>query len=292
MRLGAFNDDLHTDIAEASALAAELGLDGLAVRAVGGVNIAELDEDAVRAVSRAVRGHGLAVASIGSQFGRGLYLDDAEATRQGQAHLQRALRAAELCDTPLVRMFAGWLPGQESLPEWSRRPRYPECLERLVAVMAPAVAAAERQGVTLMVELEGATYVGTVAEARQFFDAMDSTALALCWDVCNGWWSGERTADGYAALGGLPVVDIQTKDVPATADDPAFPTFGRAVVGEGGVGYRWLLPAVVEAGYAGWITAERVHHPVKPEENPAARKATLDDIAALKSILAWDGVRA
>ncbi|MCW5951383.1 MAG: sugar phosphate isomerase/epimerase [Propionibacteriaceae bacterium] len=286
MRLGAFNDDLHTDIAEASVIAADLGLDGLAVRAVGGVNIADLDDAGVEYVYRSVRGHGLEVASIGSQFGRGLYLDDPDAISRGMAHLGRALRAAETCGTPLVRVFAGWLPGQEALPEWSRRPPYPECLERLVDVIAPAARAADRAGVTLMFELEGATYVGTVAETRQFFAALGSSAVALCWDVCNGWWSGESAAAGLAELGDLPVVDIQTKDVPAAAGAPLVPTFGRAVVGDGGVGYPWLLPAMIERGYDGWITAERVHHPVKPEENPEAHQATLADITALKSILA------
>lgn len=292
MKLGAFNDDLHTDIRHAAALAAERGLDGLAVRAVGGRNVADLDTAEVPAISRALAGQGLEVASIGSQFGRGLYVDDDTAQARATAHLQRAIRCAEICGTPLVRAFAGWLPGQEALTEWRRRPDGSGWVERVAAALYPGVRMAERAGVTLMFELEGASYAGTVDEARTIFDALGSASVALCWDVCNGWWSGEAPFDGLARLGDLPVVDVQTKDVPAEEGDPKVASLGRAVVGQGDIGYDRLLPELMRSGYDGWVTAERVHHPVKPEEDLEAQGATLADIAALQQILAPFGRRA
>lgn len=285
LKLGAFNDDLHTDFAQAALFAAECGLDGLSVRAVGGRNIASLTGGEVRAIKHAADAAGIEVASIGSQFGRGFHLDDDDAAGAALAHLETALSHADICGTQLVRAFAGWLRGQEALPEWRRRPSYPECLPLLVDRLTPAVRMAERQQAVLMFEIEGASYAGTIAEARLLLDALNSPAVAICWDVCNAWWSGEAPNTGLAAFETVPIVDIHTKDVPARADDPGVASFGRAVVGEGDVGYPHLLPEVIRRGYDGWITAERVHHPLKPEDHPEAQQATLADITALTTIV-------
>lgn len=285
IKLGAFNDDLHTVFSAAAKIAAECGVDGLAVRAVGGRNVADLETEEVRQISRDAKDHGIEIASIGSQFGRGFYLEDDDAATRAYDHLSRALRYADICGTPLVRAFGGWLRGQEPLAEWSRRPSYPEYLSKLVDRLTPAVRAAERAGAKLMFELEGASYVGTVAEAAAFFAAIRSDALALCWDVCNGWWSGELPLDGLRRLDSLPLADVHTKDVPALPNDSNVASFGRAVVGQGDIGYSRLLPELVRRGYAGYVTAERVHHPLKPEDNREAQNATLADINGLKAIL-------
>jgi sugar phosphate isomerase/epimerase len=284
-KLGAFNDDLHTQFVQAARMAAELNLDGLAVRAVAGRNIADLPEDEVRNIRRVADDHGLEIASIGSQFGRGFHFDDAEAGPRAEAHLGRALRYADICGTRLVRVFAGWLRGQEPLSEWQRRPPYPQSLDLLVEKLRPSVLAAEASGTLLMFELEGASYVGTVAEFAALRDALNSPAVALCWDVCNAWWSGERPADGLARIDGLPLVDVQTKEVLASEANPEVASFDRTTVGQGDIGYSTLLPELLRRGYGGYITAERVHHPVKPEEDPSAQQATLGDIAGLKKIL-------
>jgi sugar phosphate isomerase/epimerase len=285
VKLGAFNDDLHTDFLHAAQIAVEEGLDGLAVRNVRGRNIAELDTAEVTGIRRIADDHGIEIASIGSQFGRGLYLGDAAAQAQAEAHLARAIRYADICSTALVRGFAAWLPGQEPLTEWTRRPSFPDALSALVDALRPSVRMAEKAGVTLMFELEGASYVGTVSEAIELFAALDSPSVALCWDVCNGWWSGEEPLDGYARLGQVRVVDVQTKDVPADPEDPRRALLTRAVVGEGDVGYPDILPDLVKGGYSGYITAERVHHPVRPEDDPIAQASTLSDIRNLNRIL-------
>src|SRR4051794_29311532 len=139
-------------------MAAEQGLDGLAIRAVGGRNVADLDDAELPAIRRAADDHGLQVASIGSQFGRGLYVGDEDSQRRAMQHLVRAIRAAEVCGTSLVRAFAAWLPGQEPLTEWRRRPPYPQSVGPVVETLEPAVRLAERAGVTLMFELEGASF--------------------------------------------------------------------------------------------------------------------------------------
>jgi sugar phosphate isomerase/epimerase len=289
-KVGAFSDDLVSDFEAAARLGAEAGLDGLAVRYVGGRNISDLEADEVRLIKRQAEAHGLEIASVGSPYGREFYIDDDDAQRAAEELLQKMISYAGLLGSRLIRVFTLWLPGQAELPEWTRRPAYPDCLDRLADRLGPSVEMAERAGVTLMLELEGASYVGQVREARQLITRLGSPAVALCWDVCNGWWSGEAPwPDGFAEATQVPIVDVQTKDVPADPADPARPTFGRAVVGEGDVPYRQIIPALIEAGYDGWFTVERVYHPLKPEEHPALQRDALADIRNLQAIISSEG---
>lgn len=284
--LSAFSDDLHSEFAPAAMAARARGLDGIAIRNVSGVNVVELDEPSVTGIRKTSDAHGLRISCLGSQFGRGLYLDDEELRPAAMRLLEQAFVRAEILGTTSVRVFAPWLHGQEELPEWSRRPDLTAALPAVTDLLSPAVRLAERAGMTLMFELEGASYVGTVAEASALFASLDSDAVALCWDVCNAWWSGEQALDALDLALSLPVVDAQTKDALPRADDPSRPTFDRAIAGEGGVGYRTLIPALVAAGYDGWITIERVHHPLRPEDYPDLQRSTLADIDSIREILA------
>jgi sugar phosphate isomerase/epimerase len=289
-KIGVFTDDLASEFPLACELAVQAGVDALAVRNVGGRNVVEADQDEVRGIASLAKASGLEIASVGSQFGREFYLDSDTDQQRAEAIVQRALGHAEILDTPLVRIFALWLPGQEPLAEWQRRPNLEQVLDDLVSRLRPSVKLAERAGATLMIELEGASYAGTVGEARTLIEALDSPAVALCWDVCNGWWSGEDPWKvGYPEALELPIVDVQTKDVPARIDDPRQPSFGRAVVGQGDVGYPTIIPALIAAGYQGYFTVERVHHPHRPEQEPLLQQATLADIAELKAIVARAG---
>ncbi|VXC14578.1 hypothetical protein ARTHRO9AX_220079 [Arthrobacter sp. 9AX] len=285
-KLGSFSDDLHSQFEPAAQIAAAEGLDGVAIRNVGGRNIVDLPPEEVRRIGKYAREVGLEVASLGTQYGRGFYLDDADAQRHAESILAAAIGRAEILDTPNLRAFALWLPGQDDLSEWAHRPALEQSIDRLVQRLAPSIAMAERAGMTLMFELEGASFVGRVAEARYLFQALDSPAVALCWDVCNGWWSGENPLDGLAALQGLRTVDVQTKDVPALAGDASKASFGRAVVGSGDVPYDVIIPALIDSGYEGYFTVERVYHPQKPEDHPQLQQDTISDIHNLKRIAA------
>lgn len=137
-----------------------------------------------------------------------------------------------------------------------------------------------------MVELEGASYVGRCSEARAVVEAIDSPALAVCWDVCNGWWSGERPwPDGWRAIRGLPIADVQAKDVAADPYHPDRPTYTQIVLGDGDIPYDRIVAALAADGYSGWFTAERVYHPRKPEQEPQLRAGIRADIARLRRLV-------
>jgi sugar phosphate isomerase/epimerase len=282
--MAAISDDLCSEFEGAARVAADAGLDGLGVRHVGGTSVRDLSLDDVRGIRRIADAHGLAVAAVTSPFGRDLHLhsDDGPAVEM----LDRMIGCADVLGAPLIRVFAPWIAGKDALPEWWERPDLGGAMAEVTERMTRYARMAERAGVTLMLELEGASYVGQVAEARAVLEAVDSPALALCWDVCNGWWSGELPwEDGWPIARGLPIVDVQTKDVAATDDDPGRPTFRQVVLGDGDLPYDRIIPALLADGYDGWFTVERVYHPRKPESEPQLLADVLADVRALRRLL-------
>ncbi len=286
-KTAAFSDDLSSVFAQAAELAAKVGLDGLAVRNVDGRNIASLDDREVADVKRLAGVHGLDISALGSQLGRNSFLEAANSAKEAAELLRRLIGHAAVLGAANIRMFAPWLHGQDPLERWADRPVLADRLEAIAQWLAPSLSLAEQAGVILMVELEGASYIGQVAEARELLRRVQSPALALCWDVCNGWWSGELPLDqGWPLVRDLNIVDVQTKDVRSQTGNPEAPAFEQAVLGEGDIPYRAIIEGLFEIGYSGWFTAERVYHPRKPEENPVLQQNTLADIRALKTMLA------
>jgi sugar phosphate isomerase/epimerase len=283
-RLAAISDDLSTDFGDAARLAAELGLSGLAVRHVGGRNISELDRSAVATVRRTADQHGLDISAVSSPLGRGLSLDDEPS--QAGALLDQMIAYADVLGTNLVRFFACWIPGKEAVGDWWERPDLTAALPRLVDRVGAFTDRAERAGVSLMLELEGASYVGQVAEAHALMAEVGSPSLALCWDVCNGWWSGEHpVATGLELAMRLPLVDVQVKDVRARSGDPDRPDQTQVALGSGDIDYATIISALRRKDYGGWYTAERVYHPRRPEVERPLQDAMIADLRQLNFLL-------
>jgi sugar phosphate isomerase/epimerase len=286
-KTAAFSDDLSSVFAQAAELAAGAGLDGLAVRNVGGRNIATLGDREVAEVKRVADSHGLEISALGSQLGRNSFLEEADSAKEAAELLRPVIGQAAVLGAANVRMFGPWLHCHDPLERWADRPVLADRLEAIAEWLAPSLSIAEEAGVTLMVELEGASYIGQVAEARELLGHVQSPALALCWDVCNGWWSGELPLEeGWPLVRELNIVDVQTKDARSQTGKPDMPAFEQVVLGEGDIPYPAIIGRLFEIGYSGWFTAERVYHPRKPEENPVLQQNTLADIRALQAMLA------
>ena len=283
-RLAAISDDLSSDFGDAARLAAELGLSGMAVRHVGGLNIGELDRSDVVAVRRTADQHGIDISAVSSPLGRDLSLDTDPAA--ALALLDRMLVYADVLGTNLLRFFACWIPGKEAVQDWWERPNLTAALPRLVDRVGAFTDRAQRAGVTMMLELEGASYVGQVAEAHALMAGVGSPSLALCWDVCNGWWSGEHpVATGLGLAVRLPLVDVQIKDVRARAGDPDRPDVTQVALGSGDIDYAAIISTLRRNDYAGWYTAERVYHPRRPEVERTLQDAMIADLRHLGSLI-------
>jgi sugar phosphate isomerase/epimerase len=246
-----FSDEVAADFDEAVRLSVEAGATGLEIRGkLFGKGVTGITDEDVGRMQAILERHGARVAAIGSPFGKCDMNDPAE-LEQHQRHFERMVQLAHVFGTPIIRGFALWKPdrGRDAA-----RPNLDAYLERIVRFLQPAVRLAEREQVVLCLENEGATLVGTCAEARAVIDALGSSpALAVAWDVNNGWGSGEiPIPDGYNLIRGrvrhLHVKPNRQKSMATVADTD--------------ITYATVLRTLLEDGYEG---AASIEHWGSPE---------------------------
>jgi sugar phosphate isomerase/epimerase len=178
-------------------------------------------------------------------------MNNPEELEQHQRHFQRMVHLAHIFGTPIIRGFALWKPDRR---REAARPNIQEYLDRIVTFLRPAVELAARENVVLCLENEGATLVGTCAEAATVMEALGNpSSLAVAWDVNNGRGSGELPMpDGYHRIRGkvrhLHVKPNREKSMATVADTA--------------ITYEEVLRALLADGYQG---AASIEHWGSPE---------------------------
>lgn len=196
-----FTDEVSPDFEEAVQLSVEAGATAMEIRGrLPGGSITIVSDEDVRTMQVILAKFGAHVGSLGSPFGK-CHMDDPAELARHHAFFDRMLELSRAFGTPIIRGFALWKPQKGPDQE---RPQIEQYLERIVQFLTPAVRKAETAGVALCLENEGSTLVGTCREARRVLDALgNSPALAVAWDVNNGWHCGEQPlAEGYPLIRG------------------------------------------------------------------------------------------
>jgi L-ribulose-5-phosphate 3-epimerase len=246
-----FSDEVSPDFEEAVRLSAEAGAEGLELRnRMWGKSIGQIDDADVDRIREICARHGVRVAVIGSPVGK-CDIDDADECRRHQLLFERMAALAHTFETPLIRGFALWRPavnGTRDHRDDALRPDLDRYLPRIVEFLEPIVQVAEREGVKLCLETEGATMAGTCAEARRVMDALgNSPALGVAWDVNNGLSCGENPLpDGYSLIRDR-VYHVHVKP---NSD------LSLATVGDSALTYRDVLETLQRDGYRGWASVE------------------------------------
>jgi sugar phosphate isomerase/epimerase len=280
MRPCSFTDEISPDFEEAVRVCAEEGVRDVEVRSAWGKNIASMDDDEVDRMVGILRRYGVAVACIGSPFGK-CELEGDEYVR----HLpifERLVRLADVLDTRLIRVFAFWLPTRARVPGQpvDLAARLPAIVERLRG----PVEQARREGLGLSLENEETTWVGTSREARMLVEAIDSPALRVCWDPANGWQAGEPILpDGYEQVRGL-VSHVHVRDALPDPSDPArHGPISR--LGEGAIDWAELVRRLRADGFAGCLSLETHLYSGDPDRWTKLRAATVHGMSELRRLL-------
>ena len=279
MKIAIIADEISRDPERALDLTREWGLDTVELRTAWSKNLVDLEADAVTALERLVRSRDLAVSAIASPFLK-CWLDGSRRPAPGDAFfsqdrdydehlmlLDRAIELAERFGTRLIRCFAFWRE-RDPAAVW------PIILRRFER----PVQRAERAGVTLVVENESSTNVGTGVELARLVADIESPHLRALWDPGNAMYAGETPFPaGYHAvrryLGHVHVKDVRRE-----------PTSGKlttAPPGTGEVGYVSQLKALAGDGYAGALTLEPHYHPEGLPPEAAAERC----VRALQTLL-------
>ena len=195
-----FSDEVAAEFPDAVRIAAENGCRNLEIRGrLFGKTVAQIDDDDVARMQSVLAEHGARVAVIGSPVGK--CADTSEDHRRHQRLFSRMAELAQAFGTRVIRGFALWRPDRKRATD-HLRPNLDEHLESITSFLTPIVEEATRENVVLALETEGATMVGTCAEARRVMDALGNPpALGVAWDVNNGLHNGEAPLpDGYALI--------------------------------------------------------------------------------------------
>ncbi|MCB2054702.1 MAG: sugar phosphate isomerase/epimerase [Geminicoccaceae bacterium] len=265
--LGVITDGISRDLAHALAVMDEFGLEDAELQFVGDKEVGDLDAGERRAVAGLVERHGKRVSCISRHIFAGLPM---ATTRPGDAQhrahmdaLARCIAMAQELDCPRVRIMSGRkemiLWGAHGAEVWNvARGAW----DALLALIAPAVELARREGITLVVETGNGTMVHSAWTARRLIDDLDARdTLRVLWDPANAAYAHERAwPDAYELLRDGYLGHLHVKDV--HVDTPRAFLEVRPL-GEGDLGEQWaqIGRALRRDGYAGSVSLESVHHP-------------------------------
>ena len=105
-------------------------------------------------------------------------------------HLDKAIQAAKILGTDMVRIFA-----------FGRVAEPLQLMPRIAQVLEPMIAVAAKQKVRLLVENEGSCNVATSAELAELMRLLPSKWIGINWDITNGMGQKEVPfPDGYRLL--------------------------------------------------------------------------------------------
>ncbi len=236
--LSGFGDEIDADPVVQAAVLQALGARHIEVRSAWGVNIVDLDPDALESLAGILRERGVGVSAIASPIGK---VDVSLPVEHEVERLARAVAAAQHLGSRYIRIFS-FYRGDGVAVESIRD----DVLVRMRA-LADAARAAD---VVLLHENEKDIYGDTPERVLDVIESVGSDHLRVAWDSANFVQVGVARPfdDGYALL--RPHLEyLQVKDaVSATGEvTPA---------GHGDGQLLETLTALRDDGYSGFASLE------------------------------------
>ncbi len=254
-RISVLTDEVARSPQDAIAFCKQYGVRWVELRAVpgGSGTYAYLDESALLEAAKQLKSAGLRVSFLntpmlkftlpGTEPARRRnetpeqrqQREELERRRFEQRHeeLAKALRAAEIFEVALVRVFT-----------FTRVAEPASVLPRVAEILAPMAAEARRRGMRLLVENEASCNVATAAELRRICELVPDAGLGVNWDPVNAHGFHEKAwPDGYRTLPFDRLGNVQMK-ARGLVIGPDFLTWGE------------IFGALAADGYAGRIGLE------------------------------------
>ena len=294
--ISVMTDQLGLDFESAVKQLAEWEVDWVDLR--GGIYEKGIDDVTNSEAERAhtiLDEYGLQVGCLASRLASPWLDHDLWDAKDWEAELPQLYRLIELAETfqtGVLRVYAYRKPNPK-VPQ--DRPNLDEYVEPISRRLREAAAIASDHGLTLVLENETFSLVGTCAEMGRILEAVDHEALLACWDVSNGWACGEPPyPDGYGEIKDR-VGYVHVKGAKGRSDDPSVYD-GVALVGQDDLDYETVLGALIRDGYDGKVALHPHHnlfpdqYKLKDEHNPDLTAAWLT-LKRVREILADLGSR-
>jgi sugar phosphate isomerase/epimerase len=243
-KLAVFSDEVSQDLAEAIQFAKEFKLSGLSIRSVWnkkGPQVITIDE--AKKIKSMCGDAGLNICEVASPFYK-CDIDRPEEIAKHHDWLKHFIDLAGVWDTRLIRVFAFW-----------RKGKYDDYAKRIADLYARPLEIVKGTNVILCIENEGATFVGTGRQTRDFLDRLNHPQVRVAWDPCNvvGNDEGEKPfPDGYRLIKDK-MAHFHLKDG-VRGEKPY--ECKCVEVGKGEVDYPGQLKALIADKYDGFLSLE------------------------------------
>jgi sugar phosphate isomerase/epimerase len=254
-RVAAITDEFSPDIEIAVRSMTGIGMTGAELRMVFGKNIVDLsDEELARAIE-IVRRAGLEIISIASPLLKCVLPDSPEVDARFQQDMfaakhtfadqprltARSLEIAQRTGARIIRVFSYWRTVDPQV-----------CFDRIVEALHALAEQAAPHHVIIGLENEHACNIATGAETARLLAALDHPNLKVVWDPANAVVSGEKAfPEGYGKLPVSRIQHVHAKDCTMDGHTPLW-----CALGDGVVGWRGQVDALVRDGYNGWLSLE------------------------------------
>ncbi len=254
-RISLLTDEIARSPEDAIAFCKQYGVRWVELRSVpgGGGAYAQLEEPVLLKTAKELKDAGLRVSFLNTPMLKFTMPGTEPARRRNETpegkqqreareqarferrhdELAKALRAAEIFEAPLVRVFT-----------FTRVADPAALLPRVAEILAPMAAEARQRGMKLLVENEASCNVATAAELRRICELLPDAGLGINWDPVNALGFQEQPwPDGYRQLPFERLGNVQMKA-------------RGLVVGPVMVPWKQIFQALAKDGYAGRIGLE------------------------------------
>ena len=266
MKLGVICDGVSRDLAHTVDVMDEFGLDYAELQFVGDKEVGDHTQQEIADIKALLEDRGKPVSCLSRHIFAGMTAanrpGDALHTKHMDA-LKRVIDMAHEVGSPLVRIMTPKkeqiLWGHHGAEQWNVAKGAWATVPPLIA---PAVALARSEGLTLVVETGNGTMVNSCYTGRKLIDDLDAKdTLKVLWDPANNCWCHELAyPDGYEELRGGYLGHVHIKDV--KVDTPRA-TLEVRKMGEGQLAdlFQPMADALRVDNYDGVISFESVYHP-------------------------------
>ena len=241
-RIAVVTDEISGDPLTAAELGLEWGVNLFELRSVSSgrlPDISDADRRKLESLSRrgdvelTVMSPGFFKAPLGSDIAR----------RQMEEGLPRAVELAHRLGIGAIDFFA--YRKESGTPRAEAHRRAAENLRRCAETLADA-------GIQMLLENEHICWADTGTNAKAIADAAAHPNLRLNWDPCNAVWAGGSPFPDEYALVKEQIGHLHIKDSARGRSG----RFEGVPIGEGEVGWREILRALVRSGWDGLYTVE------------------------------------
>jgi sugar phosphate isomerase/epimerase len=280
--LAVFADDIHQDLDYALSVVKEFDLEWVELRGAWGKNLLfQSDEELDRTITT-LHNHGLKVPSVSApifkshlpgygdaETGEMFNSEARDAPEQQMELIRRSAHVARLLSTDLVRCFSFWRLHQHPSEFW----------DEMAPMYQMAVEVAAEEGITLVMENDFETNLGSGELACQMIAQINSPHLRLLWDCGNAFFVGEEPYPTGYEISKPWIGHVHVKDavIDASTGKPRW-----VELGTGDIDMLGQLKALKEDGYTGVVSMENHYKP----EGGTAEDGVRASYAGLQRLMA------